>query len=470
MKAALAGPRLHPAVRPASSNASCTATTGRVEPPGRAEPLCDSLLTPELAFDRITKLASFFFRCPVALLSFVEADRQWFKSCIGVDFGEGPRSESFCSWAILHDEVMVVPDATAVPRFSDNVLVTSGMGIRFYAGAPLISPRGFRIGTFCIIDTKPRPQGLSSEETEALASMAEIAMTLLEARLAAQESEETHSLLQTTLSSIGDGIIITDANSYITFVNPVAEQLTGWKIDEAVGHPIQEVFHIVHEISRQEVANPITRAISQGEVVGLTNHTVLLSKDGREFPSTISAAPIKRGQSVRGGVLVFRDITKRRLEERILEHSETQFRTTFTKAPLGQVLTTLAGHFVESNEAFRVITGFSQDELSSLNIVDFSYADDIANDRIMFHRLIGGEIDSYVLETRIVTKSAAIRWIRAHASLLRDVDGRAVKVIRLVEDITDRKLSEQRFRFLAETIPRLSGLRGQTECSTTSTV
>ncbi len=111
---------------------------------------------PEVAFDRITQLASKIFNVPIALISFIDQDRQWFKSCYGLDVQETERSASFCAHAILADEVMAVPDARQDPRFSNNRLVAAEPGIRFYAGAPLKVAAGQNLGTLCIIDTQPR--------------------------------------------------------------------------------------------------------------------------------------------------------------------------------------------------------------------------------------------------------------------------------------------------------------------------
>lgn len=111
---------------------------------------------PEERFDRVTRLAKKVFGTPIALVSLVDADRQWFKSRQGLDATETPRDISFCGHAILDDRVMVVNDATSDERFCDNPLVCGDPDIRFYAGYPISAPDGSRIGTLCIIDSKPR--------------------------------------------------------------------------------------------------------------------------------------------------------------------------------------------------------------------------------------------------------------------------------------------------------------------------
>jgi diguanylate cyclase (GGDEF)-like protein len=119
----------------------------------------------EERFDRIVRVARRLFGVPIALVSLVDENRQWFKSCIGIDATETPRDVSFCGHAILSDQVFVIPDATADKRFAANPLVTGAPHIRFYAGYPLDAGNGMRVGTLCVIDTKPRQFDAADQET-----------------------------------------------------------------------------------------------------------------------------------------------------------------------------------------------------------------------------------------------------------------------------------------------------------------
>lgn len=122
---------------------------------------------PEARFDLITAYAASQFKVPIALVSLVDADRQWFKSCIGLEVSETPRDISFCGHAILQPEILEVSDAMVDPRFADNPLVTGDPRIRFYAGCPLVMANGESVGTLCLIDRKPKR--LSAWEREHLA-------------------------------------------------------------------------------------------------------------------------------------------------------------------------------------------------------------------------------------------------------------------------------------------------------------
>jgi len=149
---------------------------------------------PEEAFDQIVRLVSRLFDAPIALVSLVDEDRQWFKARVGLGAIETPRSQAFCAHAILDDVPLLVPDATKDPRFSDNPLVTGAPDIRFYLGVPLITDEGARIGTLCVIDQEPRtpPQDLVT----LLQEQARIVVAQLELRRASRRLMEHNRALE----------------------------------------------------------------------------------------------------------------------------------------------------------------------------------------------------------------------------------------------------------------------------------
>lgn len=135
---------------------------------------------PEPAFDRIVRLASYMLGTPISLVSLIDETRQWFKAHQGIETSQTPRSMAFCAHAILGDDVFVVPDARADRRFADNPLVTGEPNIRFYAGAPLHTPEGHRLGTLCVIDRRPRT--LDDEKRALLADLSALVVDALELR------------------------------------------------------------------------------------------------------------------------------------------------------------------------------------------------------------------------------------------------------------------------------------------------
>ena len=171
---------------------------------------------------------------------------------------------------------------------------------------------------------------------------------------ALKESEQRWA---TTLSSIGDAVIATDAAGKITFMNAIAEEMTGWELTEAVTRPIPEVFNIINEHTRGEVESPVTKVLREGTIVGLANHTILVRKDGTEVAIDDSGAPIRNADGkTTGVVLVFRDITQRKVEE---EH--TRYLASFPRFnPNPIVEVNLSGDITFCNRGWGDVPGESR--------------------------------------------------------------------------------------------------------------
>ncbi len=181
---------------------------------------------------------------------------------------------------------------------------------------------------------------------------------------ALQRSEES---LAITLNSIGDGVLATDTAGRIIRLNPVAEQLTGWTIAAAHGRPVEEVFRIIHEHTRQAATIPVAEVLATGRTMELANHTLLIARDGTERPIADSAAPIRdAGGHLLGVVLVFRDVTGKYAAQKALEESEARYRSLFNSIDEGFCIIGMifdaAGEpadyrFLEINQSFEKQTG-----------------------------------------------------------------------------------------------------------------
>lgn len=202
---------------------------------------------PQKAFDDIAALAATVCNAPIALISLVDRDREWFMSRIGLDRTQLARELSFCAHAILQpDMVMEVPDATQDPRFCDNPLVTDEPAVRFYASAPIVTPDGYALGTVCVFDREPRQ--LDSIQSGALKTLADLVVTLLEhERLRLQEVErkarevQLHNERLVAMSTSGLDVKAYINRDYVYLhVNETYLEYWGCKREEVVGHTVRE--------------------------------------------------------------------------------------------------------------------------------------------------------------------------------------------------------------------------------------
>ena len=259
-----------------------------------------------------------------------------------------------------------------------------------------------------------------------------------------EELQEQREWFAVTLASIGDAVITTDAQGRVTYLNPIAESMTGWSTAQAQGEPLDRVFRIVNEDTRQTVENPIGKVLQIGKIVGLANHTALLDKDGTLIPIEDSAAPIRDAQGrISGAVMVFHDVTRRRRAEVALRTSEEQLRATFNQAAVGIVIAGLDQQFLEVNQRFCDILGYSLEELRRLSFVETTHQEDLPGTQAQIRALIAGQLPRCAYEKRYVRKDGSAIWGRTTLTLLREVVGAAQRFIGIIEDITDRKETEQ---------------------------
>lgn len=205
----------------------------------------------------------------------------------------------------------------------------------------------------------------------------------------AQALHEQQEWLKVTLSSIGDAVITTDTHGRVTFLNPVAEQLTGWCLADARGRDMDDVFVIVNESTRAKVVNPAQRALREGVIVGLANHTVLIARDGTERPIDDSAAPIRNGAGqVAGCVLVFRDITERHDAEARLQASELLHRRIFDTSGDGILLLDEAtGRVTNANARIKSMLGLAQSDLMGKELWEIGVFANADESRAVYERL-----------------------------------------------------------------------------------
>ena len=237
---------------------------------------------PERAFDNLTRLAAIITGAPIALFSLVDTDRQWFKSRFGLSATQTGRDISFCGHAILKDEIFIVPDAHLDDRFAENPLVTGDPHIRFYAGVPLRSAGGHRIGTLCVIDTEPRA-GLTPAEQEGLHALAATAMDELELRRTLRTlslRQEEISRYFSVMGASTDFMCLATADGEVIGVNPAGRQMTGYGPEEDLTGLTLGSF-LAPEVADLLWTRAIPTALRNGSWRG---ESVLFSKAGDQIP------------------------------------------------------------------------------------------------------------------------------------------------------------------------------------------
>jgi PAS domain S-box-containing protein len=281
------------------------------------------------------------------------------------------------------------------------------------------------------------------------------AKAALEKRTA--ELHEQREWFEVTLGSIGDAVITTDTQGRLNFMNSVAEAMTGWRLHEAQGQALETVFRIVNEDTRERAENPVEKVLETGRVIGLANHTALIARDGSEISIEDSAAPIRDPHGkVSGAVMVFHDVTRRRLAERALRASEERLRAVVSQAALGIAVANLEGVFEEANAKFCAILGYSLSELRERTFLSLTHAADVALTQLHVEKLRNGEIDNYALDKRYLRKDGSVVWSSTTVTLLRSESGKAEHFIGIIQDISDRKRDEEVIREQAHVLALLN--------------
>ncbi len=263
----------------------------------------------------------------------------------------------------------------------------------------------------------------------------------LAARLRAErilkESEEN---LRVTLSSIGDGVLTTDAEGRITRLNPMAERLTGWTTGEAEGLPVGDIFKIINEMTRQPAVIPVEDVLASGAIHGLANHTVLIARDGREYPIADSAAPMRDSESrVAGVVLVFRDVTENRDREAEL----ARFKSTLDQTLDGIFMYRADDfRFLYTNEGGKRQVGFTEAEMLQMTVLDIKPEFTPESFRQLVRPLLEGTLPSLTFETHHRHKDGHDFPVEVYLQLVRDGE-RERRFVNVVRDITERKRAEK---------------------------
>jgi PAS domain S-box-containing protein len=412
---------------------------------------------PETEFDDIVALAARICDAPTALISLVDSDVQWFKARVGLEVCETARDVSFCDHAMREHDVMVVADATLDPRFAENALVTGDPGIRFYAGAALVTSEGFPFGSLCVIDYRPRPDGLTDLQTQTLTVLARQVVTQLELRRALkqrEQSEETALRAMTASDYVGawDWDIVNDR--VVTDVK--LARMYG--VDPAVGvagAPIESFSGAVHADDMKRVREDIRRA---------------LKGDGdffSEYRIALEGLPLRwilvRGQVYSGpdgapervsGLAV--DVTERKQMDAdlagaalALSESEAKFRAIADSMPQMVWSTQPNGFHDYYNARWYEFTGVPAGSTDGEGWNAIFHPEDQPRAWEVWRRsLETGEL--YEIEYRLRRHDGVYRWTLGRAAPILNEAGEIVRWFGTCTDIDDLKRMEQGKELLSQ--------------------
>ena len=294
----------------------------------------------EEIYDRVTALVARLFDAPIAFITLIDAERQWFKSRYGSDFVETQRALAFCDHAIRGNELMVVPDATLDPRFCDNAFVLGEPKIRFYAGAPLVASNGVKIGTVCVLDRVPRT--LDRGQLAILPEISAFVMAQFELRIENMKTTAVRNELAAVIDASPNAIITGLVDGTITGWNDAATRIFGWRREEVIGSR----HSFVAPEFEDEAQRIRDRVVVDGEII--TNMRVLcLHKTGRLVDVGFSAKPIFNpdGKAVAAAYVV-EDLTEANRAQQIERRRYEILELAANDAPLQVIL----DHLVRSME------------------------------------------------------------------------------------------------------------------------
>jgi diguanylate cyclase (GGDEF)-like protein/PAS domain S-box-containing protein len=465
----------------------------------------------EARFDRFTRLAALTFGVPIALISLVGENRQWFKSRCGVDVQETPRSLAFCSHTVAQRDMLVVEDTTVDPRFADHPFVTAEPHVRFYAGQPVYSD-GHAVGTLCVVDCRPRV--FSNEQRQCLRDLAELVEaelnhvkvttarlmaeqalkalnTTLEQRVSEQTAElkttiaelsreitrrdaaevslrQTEAWNRTIVAASYSGFIGADQDGRIIEWNDSAERIFGWKRAEANGQRLSELIVPVPLRAGHDDGMKRYLETDDGSFINRKVELPALTASGRQITVEMTLSVYEwKGQRCFGAFL--NDISERIRTQQQLEEKQELLDAVLESIDVAVVACDAVGNLSLFNRAARVAHG---SDMAAIAPAEWSryyslyHADGrtpLTMDEVPLIRTLKGETvrDQTVV---IAPMGSPARTMLASGRSLRSESGRALGAVVALKDITELNasrdnlaVSESRLRAITENLPAMIG-------------
>ncbi|MFN6460530.1 MAG: GAF domain-containing protein [Nostoc sp. DedVER02] len=406
---------------------------------------------PEEAYDNLAQLAAFICGTSISLVNFIDENRQWFKAKVGLDVSEMPRCVGLSYLCQEQRQVVVIPDTLADEKLADNAVVIGYPYARFYAGVPLITPKGDIVGTLCVIDQVPKE--LSQKQVEALVALGRLVIDQLELRryvteisqvtekLMAQEqaaraqSEAARTRINNLLESITDGFFALDKMWRFTYINGQAERLLQKKQSELLGKNIWEVFP---EIIGTRFYHEYHKAISEQVSVEFEELYQPLN-----CWLQVHAYPAKDGLSI-----YFQDITERRRTAEALRESEERWELALHGNNDGIWDWNLKTNEVFFSTRWKEMLGYKDHEVSNDRDEWTKLIHPDERDWVLqaFQDHFAKKTPFYVCEYRVQCQDGSYKWILDRGQALWDALGDIVRMVGSYTDITDRKRADEELK------------------------
>lgn len=384
----------------------------------------------ERPFNAITELAAELCQMPMAMITLLDSKRRWFKAKVGLDIKETSREFSFCNYTIQSEEILEIKDTLLDSRFVKNPFVAGQPTIRFYAGAPLETEDGFKVGALCVMDTVPN--ALNEVQRKALTLLANGVVLHIEALKRNRELEShlhTAQEYREMFNHSGDLHCIVSKNGQIEFVNNSAVDIIGYTVDEIVGRFIWD-FSPPDE--RSKVLPDIERAMLRG-LDHFKLETSVVTKGG-------SIKIFSWNNVIRDGrwLINGRDITQQKKSQQQLE----QLSFVASHVNNGVVINDADSHAIWVNKAFEIITGYTAEEVLGKRVGDLLLRNYTEDPTLEYARSRTANRESFSVVLPAHRKDSSSLWLSVMNTIVLNKEGEIDRSIEILTDITQQKESE----------------------------
>jgi diguanylate cyclase (GGDEF)-like protein/PAS domain S-box-containing protein len=413
----------------------------------------------EECFDRLVRLAGKLLDAPVALISLVDADREFVTAQVGLPqpyagHREWPLTHSLSRYAVANAAPLVVSDARADPVLRDSRAIPE-LGIVAFAGVPLTTAAGRAIGALSVADRRSR--AWSEEQLELLHELARVARReiLWAAERAARsdrggdEVETERRFIAAVLESLDEGVIASDEGGELRIVNAAARRYgedDPFALGDLADRGQLRVASSGEPVARADL--PLQRAL-RGEAVADAEYLAGDPAAQRRW-LVLAGRPIAASSGARGAIMTIRDVTEQRLAQRASLEAEERFRVAFDHAPVGMAIAGLDGRFWSANLALAELTGWRLERLRRATLASLLHPDELDSSADGLQALAEGTTTVDVTEKRLLHADGHEIWAALHVAVIRDTAGRPQHLLVQLQDVTERRREAERLRTLTD--------------------